>query len=68
MEREDDETFVLPTAEEGEVEEKARISIAKPPVKDRVGSFIEVVSGYSPDEAIEEAGRCLRCDLEIGGE
>jgi NADPH-dependent glutamate synthase beta subunit-like oxidoreductase len=68
VEREDDQIFALPPAEEKEVEEKARVSIAELPVRERVGSFIEVASGYSEEQAMEEASRCLRCDVEVGGE
>jgi formate dehydrogenase (NADP+) beta subunit len=31
------------------------------PVKERIGDFEEIESGYSPKEAIAEAERCLRC-------
>ncbi len=33
------------------------------PVADRVETFAEAVVGLSPEEALEEASRCLRCDL-----
>jgi glutamate synthase (NADPH/NADH) small chain len=31
------------------------------PPKERVGNFREVALGYTPDMALAEAGRCLRC-------
>ena len=34
------------------------------PVSRRVGSFDQVEKGYTKKTAIEEASRCLRCDLE----
>jgi NADH-quinone oxidoreductase subunit F len=33
-------------------------------LKRRLGSFQEVNLGYSAQKAMEEAKRCLRCDLE----
>jgi NADH-quinone oxidoreductase subunit F len=68
IEREDIETFELPPAAEGEPQEKARIAIKELTRAKRSGSFAEVVSGYSADEAREEAARCLRCDTVVGGE
>ena len=52
---------VPPTDEE--TREKSRVRISEIEPKKRVASFREVVSGYSPEEAMEEAKRCLRCDL-----
>jgi NADH-quinone oxidoreductase subunit F len=34
------------------------------PVAERIGSFAEVELGYSEKQAVSEARRCLRCDLE----
>jgi NADH-quinone oxidoreductase subunit F len=34
------------------------------PVKERVSNFQEVLSGYSGEEALHEATRCLRCDVK----
>ncbi len=34
------------------------------PLKQRLSGFDQVELGYSEEMAIEEAGRCLRCDLE----
>jgi NADH-quinone oxidoreductase subunit F len=53
----------IPPTEE-ETQEKARVRISEIEAKERVASFKQVVSGYGPEEAIEEASRCLRCDLE----
>jgi NADPH-dependent glutamate synthase beta subunit-like oxidoreductase len=54
---------------EGEVEpmeegEKWRVPMPEVPVKQRLGSFVQVELGYDDKMAIEEARRCLRCDLE----
>ena len=52
---------------EEETQEKARINADEIPVSDRRTSFREIVLPYSPEQAREEASRCLRCDLEVGG-
>ncbi len=53
---------VPPTDEE--TKERARIRAAEIAMTDRKGSFKEIVLPYTPEEAREEASRCLRCDLE----
>jgi NADPH-dependent glutamate synthase beta subunit-like oxidoreductase len=35
------------------------------PVEERMGSFLEVESGFDRQSAAAEAGRCLRCDLRF---
>ncbi len=47
-----------------EAEEKRRPQIPTLPVDERLSSFAEVELGLSEGVAIEEAKRCLRCDLE----
>ncbi len=54
---------VSPTDEE--TKERARIRSAEIAMTDRKGSFKEIVLPYTPEEAREEASRCLRCDLEV---
>ncbi len=56
----------LPPSEE-ETREKARIKADEIPMNDRKTSFTEIVLPYSPEQAREEASRCLRCDLEVEG-
>jgi len=51
----------LPEVEEGE---KQRISIPTLALSERLGSFAEVELSLGEEMAIEEAKRCLRCDLE----
>jgi pyruvate/2-oxoglutarate dehydrogenase complex dihydrolipoamide dehydrogenase (E3) component len=51
----------LHETEEGE---KHRISIPTLALSKRLGSFAEVELGLGEEMAIEEAKRCLRCDLE----
>jgi NADH-quinone oxidoreductase subunit F len=48
----------------GETTEKPRVNMPKLPVNKRVNNFDIVELGYNSDSAIEEAGRCLKCDLE----
>ena len=47
-----------------EAEEKRRPQMPTLPVEQRLGGFEQVELGYSDEMAIEEAKRCLRCDLE----
>ena len=47
-----------------EAEEKQRPPMPTLPVKQRIRDFSQVELGYSDEAAIEEALRCLRCDLE----
>ena len=56
---------VPPTEEE--TRERARIRAAEIQMTDRRTSFKEIVLPYTAEEAREEASRCLRCDLEVGG-
>jgi len=62
-----DETLAPPEEEvaplEG-AEEKRRPQMPTLPVKKRLSDFSQVELGYSDEIAIEEAMRCLRCDLE----
>jgi len=55
-----------PPSEE-ETKEKPRVRTSEIDMGIRKTSFKEVTLPYSPDEAREEASRCLRCDLEVGG-
>ncbi len=47
-----------------EPEGKNKIDPKKLPVRERISSFQEVLSGYSGEEAMQEAIRCLRCDVK----
>ena len=40
---------------------KEPVKVKEVSAKDRVNSFDEVVLGYSEDEALREAGRCIQC-------
>ena len=62
-----DETLAPPEGEVTsleEAEEKRRPEMPTLPVEQRLGGFSQVELGYSDEMAIEEAMRCLRCDLE----
>ena len=50
--------------EEEEMGERPRITIESLPPKKRVKTFDEIELGYAKEKAIEEAKRCMRCDLE----
>ena len=50
--------------EEGE---KYRPPMPSLPINERLRGFSEVELGFGKEAAIEEAKRCLRCDLEEGG-
>ncbi len=43
------------------LEKHPRMEMPKLPVEERMGSFQEVELGYSEEQALEEAGRCLDC-------
>ena len=47
-----------------EAEEKWRPHMPTLPVEQRTGDFSQVELGYTEEMAVEEAMRCLRCDLE----
>lgn len=55
-----------PPAEE-QTQERARIKVTEIALTERKSSFKEVALPYSAKEAMEEASRCLRCDLEAEG-
>ena len=50
--------------DEETAEEIPRIRIELEKVEERVSDFREVEKGFSSQEALHEAKRCLRCDLE----
>jgi len=47
-----------------EADEKRRPPLPELPSSERLCGFAQVELGYSREAAMEEAGRCLRCDLE----
>ena len=57
-----DEVELIPLKEH---EKRRRLPIPCISVAERLGGFAEVELGFSDEQAIEEAKRCLRCDLEL---
>jgi heterodisulfide reductase subunit A-like polyferredoxin len=49
--------------ETDDVEEKARAQVSELPVAQQVGSFQEVEAGFTEEQALAEAERCLNCAL-----
>ncbi|MEW5725192.1 MAG: NADH-ubiquinone oxidoreductase-F iron-sulfur binding region domain-containing protein, partial [Thermodesulfobacteriota bacterium] len=58
----------IPMVVAEEVKETPRSSMPECPVQDRLRDFREVELGFSEETAVTEAGRCLRCDIQVGGE
>ena len=54
-----------PTDEE--TKERARAVENEIPLKKRKTTFKEVALAFTAEQAKNEASRCLRCDLDIGG-
>lgn len=55
----------IPFDLEAEVVEQRRVEAPLLPLEKRVGNFQEIELGYSAEEAMEEAGRCLHCDRKM---
>ncbi len=55
----------IPFGVELEITEKKRAKFPTLSLKKRVGNFRETGLGYNKEMAVEEAKRCLRCDLEL---
>ena len=70
VERDGYEAVAVPTIPptDEEVKEKARIHPSHIDPREFTSSFREIVLPFHPEEAREEAARCLRCDLEESGE
>jgi NADH-quinone oxidoreductase subunit F len=64
-EKTDVEHEVEMATDQEELEARRRIGIPILPPDQRIKGFMEVESGYTPEQAAEEAKRCLRCDLEV---
>jgi NADH-quinone oxidoreductase subunit F len=50
--------------EEADVPLTGRVELPPAKVQERISDFREVETGYTDEQAREEARRCLRCDLE----
>ena len=53
------------SAEESEELERPEMPVLS--IRERIGGFREVELGFSKEQAMKEAKRCLRCDLESKG-
>lgn len=42
-----------------------RVKIPEIPIAQRQGDFAEIVTGYTAEQARQEAARCLQCDLRL---
>ncbi len=42
-----------------------KVPMQRIPIEEATGCFTLVEEGYTPDEAVHEAERCLRCDLRL---
>ena len=60
-----EEEIEIPMILEEETQEAPRVCIPEVACLERIGDFREVELGFSKKEALEEASRCLRCDIEI---
>lgn len=58
-----EEDIEIPKLIAEEVKERPRASMPETPVAERIRDFLEVELGFSQEVAMEEACRCLRCDL-----
>lgn len=49
--------------EDSELLDLERVEMTEIPAEERINSFIEYVKGYSKEQAISEAARCVDCEL-----
>jgi len=45
--------------------DRSRVAMPRMPAEQRLGSFSQVDLGFDKPNAVEEAARCLRCDLRL---
>ena len=60
-----EEEIHIPVTVEEEVGEMPRSAMPEADVEERIQDFREVELGFSKETALREAGRCLRCDVEV---
>ena len=60
-----EEEIEIPMTIEEEVKEMPRTRMPEVDVVERIKDFREVELGFSREIALKEAGRCLRCDVEV---
>jgi NADH-quinone oxidoreductase subunit F len=56
--------FVYSNAPPAEPSQSPRHETTELPAEERAESFVEAMAGLSGDDALDEAGRCLRCDIK----
>jgi NADH-quinone oxidoreductase subunit F len=59
------EQIEIPFVIDEETEERPQAAMPELDAASRIKDFAEVELGYTREEAIKEACRCLRCDAEI---
>jgi NADH-quinone oxidoreductase subunit F len=62
-----DEEIEIPVTMDEEIQETPRVSVCESDCALRITDFREVEMGLSQEEALKEACRCLRCDIEVKG-
>jgi NADH-quinone oxidoreductase subunit F len=60
----EEEAIDIPVTIEEEIQETPRIFLCEADCAQRITDFREVELGMSKEEALKEACRCLRCDVE----
>jgi NADPH-dependent glutamate synthase beta subunit-like oxidoreductase len=60
-----EERIDIPKEVEEEIKEMARSGIPEADVMERIADFREIQLGFAAETALREAGRCLRCDMQI---
>jgi NADH-quinone oxidoreductase subunit F len=59
-----DPGFIYSNAPPGEPSSCNRHELEELPARERVESFVEAMISLTPDETLDEASRCLRCDIK----
>ena len=60
-----EEEIEIPFVIDEEIRECPRVLIGEADLSERIRDFREVELGFSREEALREASRCLRCDIQI---
>jgi NADH-quinone oxidoreductase subunit F len=60
-----EEKIDIPLAIDEETQECPRVGMPLLDASQRKGRFVEVELGFGREDAIKEASRCLRCDVEV---
>ena len=59
-----DPGFVYSNAPPGDPSSSQRHTLEELPARERVESFVESMISLSDEETLDEASRCLRCDIK----